>query len=310
MDFIKSLFYLIVFPGCILCLLGGFFVYLVSGRVVHLFAKGSNLPNAQMSNQITLKTLIEEAIGFLGKGPLYWVVLSVCIGALSWAMCMMVGALGGDVFLLYSMIILYLGSVLLSRMSFRFSAKMSPTEIIGIFPPCVLISVLGIILLAYLTTGEFSLSGIRLWQNMNGPVLLSGEGGAFHVAARVLVSFAFLISISRFISVHQSNNREEETQRESVLRCGFKTGTDHAVFLLLGFSFAFVMEFLFLSIFLGLPVRAELDTVFRFISIFPLTFVLASVSAYIQARGEKFDFVTVGTALSAAIIGVILIAFF
>ncbi len=264
--------------------------------------------SVQLSKQITPKVLLKEAIGFRGKGPVYWIGLSVCAGALSWVMCMVVGAFGGDVFLLYSIIILYLASFLFSALSFRSSTKTSSAGIVEIVPPCLLVSLVGIILLTYLTTDELNLSGVRVWQNINGPVLLSGEGGALHTAARVLVSFAFLISLSRFLSTLQRVGYEAGARTPGDHETGFNTPAFPVIFLLLGFSLAFVLHFLFLTLFLGLPLRLELDTVFRFASTFPLTVLTACVSASTHDCGKKCDFVIVGLAMSAAIAGIFIFA--
>jgi len=223
-------------------------------------------------------------------------------------MCITLGVLDGDIFILYAIILLYLGASALSILLLGSRSKISVATVIRGVPPCVLISLIGVLVVAYFTTGELALTKIRLWQNINGPVLLSAEGGILHIIARVMVFIAFLLSVCRVLAMQQGSRCIAENGEVCMSRDEPEETDVPDVHKLLRFSFLFLLEFLLLSVFLGLPLRPELDAVLRFVTLLPLVLLTSSISACITDQGAKADFAIVGTAVAFASFGIILVS--
>ncbi|MBN2169655.1 MAG: NADH-quinone oxidoreductase subunit H [Actinobacteria bacterium] len=193
MAFASKLFYLAVFPG--------FFFILVSGtlarglkQIIPVGGHGQESAFPASSMKTLLGLIAGETIANGGQyHALLWIGPALKLFALSWITCMVFGFMSGDLFLFFTLLLMF-SSVdlficwLSGGKRVRQQCWRTATAIIGWAVPFSLV-----LSAIALRTETVSIQGILSWQTAYGPLVISPEGGTIAlVGAIVMVPAAFL----------------------------------------------------------------------------------------------------------------------
>ncbi|MBU4301275.1 MAG: NADH-quinone oxidoreductase subunit H [Actinobacteria bacterium] len=194
MAFVGKLAYLALFPGLLFIYMAGLAARGLLGGMSGVVTGGSPRGPA-LGLPGVLRLLTAECIPTGGSlSAVIWLAPPVMLFALSWVSCMLFGVVGGDLALLFSLLLLSSAAVILICFSsenprVRQNGRSEAAALLGWAIPLALV-----IAGASLRTGEASVAGLIDWQVRNGGLLWSMEGGgALAVAGTAMMLAAALL---------------------------------------------------------------------------------------------------------------------
>lgn len=177
MAFALKLFYLAVFPGFLFTLLAG---TLARGlkQAIPAGSCGQESAFPASSPKTLIRLLFSETIAAAGDfHALLWIGPAVKIFALSWISCIVFGFMSGDVFLLFTLLLVFSSTDLFlcwltGGKRVRQQCWRTATAVIGWVVPLA-----AVIAAVTLRTDSVSVQGIIRWQGAYGSLIVSPEGG-------------------------------------------------------------------------------------------------------------------------------------
>ncbi|MBN1289689.1 MAG: NADH-quinone oxidoreductase subunit H [Actinobacteria bacterium] len=284
MTFATKLFYLAVFPGFFFILTGG---TLARGLRQSVPAGGHGHDSAfpALSMRALLRLLAGETIAAGGQfHALMWIGPAVKIFSLSWVMCIVFGFMSGDLFLFFTLLLMF-SSVdlfvcwLSGGGRVRQQCWRTATAVIGWAVP------LSIVLSAIaMRTDSVSMQGIIGWQAAYGPLVVSTEGGIFaRIGSIVMVPAGFLCFTSlaglkpfgtRLFTFQPGDIASEFSGAPLAMLCASQT------------SALIVMPLIFIALFFAGPASNWLEVVFWVLKVAGAVILMLSVD-FMSARAER-----------------------
>lgn len=193
MAFVGKFIYLVLFPGLLFVLLGGFAARTVlSGMSAALTGVAPAGPATGLP--ALMRLFSRECVAT--DGPLHgllWSAPPVQLLALSWVSCIVFGFLPGDLALLFALLLLASGADILpafcsANPRVRQNGFSQAARVLGWAVPLALVFAL-----VGLRTGEISLTGLVQWQVANGMLIASVAGGTLAQVGTALGLAAALV---------------------------------------------------------------------------------------------------------------------
>ncbi len=193
MAFVGKLAYLVLFPGLLFIVMAGFATRAVLTGMKSVVT-GGHVEGPPACGWSLARQFTSECVATGGSlHAVQWCAPVVKLLALSWVSCIALGFLGGDVVLVFSLLVLAAAADLLLFFSsanprVRQNALGQALCVLGWAVPLAFV-LAGVVL----RTGEVSVAGLAKWQVDNGVMVASSSGGALSQAGSALGLTAALV---------------------------------------------------------------------------------------------------------------------
>lgn len=307
MSFVGKLVYLALFPGLLFTCLAGLTARGLLGGMTGVVTGGSPRGPA-IGLTGALRLLTAECIP--AGGPLHavmWIAPPVELFALSWVSCLIFGFLGGDLVLLFTLLLLSSAAGMLicfasGNPRVRQNGPSEAAAVLGWAVPLALV-IAGV----SLRTGEVTVAGLIDWQAGNGGLLWStAGGGSLAVAGTAMMLAGSLVSVLLLLRFRPLGRGLFSDAPGGVAQD--ISGPPLALLRMAETASLFVVPLLLVALFLAGPASNWYEVSFwalKVVGLLVLLGVVDMVSA--RARTERLLLWSVGAGGGLALAGLVLI---